>query len=221
MCAMAATIETIDPSIRRRVFKAGQIAFRGGRSTIDCTVRGLSDLGASLDVISTADVPGRFKLRIDSDDLSRACRVVVKRESISKWNSRESSFTKSFMSHFKAPAPWNVCVARCWETRPSPSLGCHMFRADHRLSAQTQKSARAHRRRRGEETAGLGAKCAVMAEVPLWADRMMVWGDRCRFAFWRRFGRAREGIESEQIRARIGTREFWIPHYPEQILNRC
>lgn len=79
-CAQWQPIATFDPSIRRRVFKAGQIAFQGGRSTIDCTVRGLSDRGASLDVISTADVPGRFKLRIDSDVLSRACRVVVKRE---------------------------------------------------------------------------------------------------------------------------------------------
>lgn len=79
-CAQWLPLETIDPSIRRRVFKAGQIAFRGGRSTIDCTVRGLSDLGASLGVISTAAVPGRFKLRIDSDHMSRSCRVVVKRE---------------------------------------------------------------------------------------------------------------------------------------------
>jgi diguanylate cyclase (GGDEF)-like protein len=79
-CSPWQSPETLDPSLQRRVFKAGRIAFNGGRSTIDCTVRGLSDHGASLSVISTAEVPGQFKLRIDSDDLSRLCRVVTKRE---------------------------------------------------------------------------------------------------------------------------------------------
>jgi diguanylate cyclase (GGDEF)-like protein len=79
-CARWQTRETIDPGLLRRVFKAGQITFNGGRSTIDCTVRGLSDLQASLAVITTADIPGQFKLRIESDDLSRVCRVVAKRE---------------------------------------------------------------------------------------------------------------------------------------------
>jgi len=79
-CTLWQTRETSDPELLRRVFKAGQIAFNGGRSTIDCTVRGLSDLRASLAVINTADIPGQFKLRIEADDLSRVCRVVAKRE---------------------------------------------------------------------------------------------------------------------------------------------
>jgi diguanylate cyclase (GGDEF)-like protein len=79
-CTLWQTRETSDPELLRRVFKAGQIAFNGGRSTIDCTVRGLSDLRASLAVITTADIPGQFKLRIEADDLSRVCRVVAKRE---------------------------------------------------------------------------------------------------------------------------------------------
>ncbi len=58
----------------RRVFKAGIISFNGGHSTIDCTVRGLSDVGASLDVVSTAGIPQRFKLQIGSD-VSRLCHV--------------------------------------------------------------------------------------------------------------------------------------------------
>lgn len=51
----------------RRVFKAGLISFNAGYSTIDCTVRGLSDQGASLDVTSTAGIPQRFKLQIGAD----------------------------------------------------------------------------------------------------------------------------------------------------------
>ncbi len=79
-CIVWQTTNTPQPNQRRRVFKAGRIAFNGGASTIDCTVRGLSDQGASLDVISTADVPSVFKLRIDADDLSRGCRIIEKRD---------------------------------------------------------------------------------------------------------------------------------------------
>lgn len=68
------------PEQLRRVFKAGQIAFHAGHSTIDCTVRGLSELGASIDVCSTVDVPERFKLSIPVDHLSRVCRVLARRE---------------------------------------------------------------------------------------------------------------------------------------------
>jgi diguanylate cyclase (GGDEF)-like protein len=63
----------------QRVFKAGKIAFNRNDS-IDCTVRGLSDAGARLDVISSAAVPDRFKLRIDSENTSWSCSVVSKRD---------------------------------------------------------------------------------------------------------------------------------------------
>jgi hypothetical protein len=62
----------------RRVLKAGKIGFNSGRSTIDCTVRALSDGGADLDVVSTAGIPERFKLLISSDDISRQCTVLRK-----------------------------------------------------------------------------------------------------------------------------------------------
>lgn len=68
----------IPGDVRRRVLKGGRIAFNGGRSTMDCTVRSLSDSGAGIDFISTADVPDRFKLLIMADDVSRACRVRVR-----------------------------------------------------------------------------------------------------------------------------------------------
>jgi diguanylate cyclase (GGDEF)-like protein len=67
----------LSPS-RRRVFKAGQITFNSGRSTFDCTVRALSEDEATVEVISTADLPGQFKLAIASDGFSRACRMVSK-----------------------------------------------------------------------------------------------------------------------------------------------
>jgi diguanylate cyclase (GGDEF)-like protein len=68
---------SIAPS-KRRVFKAGQVTFNAGRSTLDCTVRSLSDEAATLDVMSTADFPEKFKLVIAADGLSRACRTVAK-----------------------------------------------------------------------------------------------------------------------------------------------
>jgi diguanylate cyclase (GGDEF)-like protein len=68
------------PDQLRRVFKAGKIAFHTGHSTIDCTVRGLSEIGARIDVFSTGDIPERFKLSIPVDHVSRACRVLSKRD---------------------------------------------------------------------------------------------------------------------------------------------
>jgi diguanylate cyclase (GGDEF)-like protein len=67
-------------NLMRKVFKAGQIAFNAGNSVIDCTVRGLSDNGAQLNVVSTADIPEKFKLKVNADNISRFCRVVTKRE---------------------------------------------------------------------------------------------------------------------------------------------
>jgi len=67
-----------DPTVVRRVLKAGQIAFNAGRSVIDCTVRGFGTSGASLDVVSTASIPDTFKLAIAADGFSHACRITAK-----------------------------------------------------------------------------------------------------------------------------------------------
>jgi len=69
-----------EAGLLRRVLKAGQITFNGGRSTIECTIRGLSGNGAMLQVISTAGVPERFKLGVVSEELHRMCRIVQKRD---------------------------------------------------------------------------------------------------------------------------------------------
>jgi diguanylate cyclase (GGDEF)-like protein len=68
--------EVRPPDTRRRVLKAGRIAFNGGRSTIDCTVRSLSEREAGLAVTTTADIPDQFKLHILADELHRACTVI-------------------------------------------------------------------------------------------------------------------------------------------------
>ena len=65
----------------RKVLKAGRIAFNVGRSTIDCTVRSLSEKNAVFDVVSAADVPERFKLQIGANDMSRVCQIVAKSDS--------------------------------------------------------------------------------------------------------------------------------------------
>src|SRR6185369_8385599 len=47
-----------------------------GRSTIDCTVRNLSEDGASLDVASPIGIPSRFHLMIVGEREPRECRQV-------------------------------------------------------------------------------------------------------------------------------------------------
>jgi hypothetical protein len=64
----------------RRVLKAGQIVFNSGRSVFDCSVRGLSEEAARLDVVSTAGIPKTFKLAIPTDGFSRICNVTAKQE---------------------------------------------------------------------------------------------------------------------------------------------
>jgi diguanylate cyclase (GGDEF)-like protein len=68
------------PTAGRRVLKAGKIVFNAGSSIIDCTVRRISDLAASIDLSSTAGVPETFKLRIESDSFSRMCRITEKKD---------------------------------------------------------------------------------------------------------------------------------------------
>lgn len=59
---------------RRRVLKAGTIAFDG--AGINCTVRNLSEKGAALEVASVVGIPTEFTLFIQSEHFNRKCRVV-------------------------------------------------------------------------------------------------------------------------------------------------
>lgn len=65
----------------RRVLKAGLIVFNLGQSTLKCTVCRLSDIGARVQVVSQARVPDAFKLQIEADGFSRACRVLERKGS--------------------------------------------------------------------------------------------------------------------------------------------
>jgi diguanylate cyclase (GGDEF)-like protein len=67
---------------RVRVLKAGRISFAGAHSPLDCTIRTLSDDSASLRIISSADLPEQFDLVIESDGVSRSCRVMAKAEQV-------------------------------------------------------------------------------------------------------------------------------------------
>jgi len=61
---------------RHRVLKAATISFGGG--AISCTIRNLSDSGASLEVQSPIGIPETFALVMDGG--GRRCRVIWRRE---------------------------------------------------------------------------------------------------------------------------------------------
>ena len=63
---------------RMRVLKAGTIEFGGGG--ISCTIRNLSDTGTALSVESPVGIPTEFNLIVISDQVTRRCRVVWRKE---------------------------------------------------------------------------------------------------------------------------------------------
>jgi hypothetical protein len=64
---------------RHRVLKAGAIEFSGG-GAISCAVKNLSASGASLEVVSALDIPDRFTLFIQGEQLKRPCHVAWRKE---------------------------------------------------------------------------------------------------------------------------------------------
>jgi hypothetical protein len=64
-------------ALRHRTFKGASIEFRGG--SIDCTVRNLSEKGATLDVASPVGIPDRFHLHIKGDP-ARKCHLIWRKE---------------------------------------------------------------------------------------------------------------------------------------------
>ena len=61
---------------RRRMLKAGVIAYNDRRSTLACTVRDLSTTGAHLRVTASASVPDTFDLIVELDGFDVSCCVV-------------------------------------------------------------------------------------------------------------------------------------------------
>lgn len=69
-----------EESVRRRVLKAGMIHFNGRMSTVDCTVRSLSQIGAGIDLSSSYGLPEKFGLMIRSDGFDKSCRMISQTE---------------------------------------------------------------------------------------------------------------------------------------------
>lgn len=63
-------------ALRHKVLKAATISFGGG--AISCTVRNLSDSGASLEVASPIGIPDSVVLELEGG--GRRCRVVWRKE---------------------------------------------------------------------------------------------------------------------------------------------
>jgi hypothetical protein len=61
-------------SPRVRTLKRGSIVF-GVASTVDCTVRNLSETGACLEVASPIGIPDDFTLQIRPEPTRRDCHV--------------------------------------------------------------------------------------------------------------------------------------------------
>ncbi len=51
-----------------------------GHGTVDCTVRSLSETGASLLVESTFGIPTDFQLIVPTDDVNRETRVIWRKD---------------------------------------------------------------------------------------------------------------------------------------------
>jgi hypothetical protein len=59
---------------RHRILKGARITFKEGTTTIDCTVRNLSEQGACLKVASPIGIPDMFDLVLDNASVHH-CRV--------------------------------------------------------------------------------------------------------------------------------------------------
>jgi hypothetical protein len=61
---------------RSRTFLGGVIAFNHRKSTMDCLVRNISDVGAKISFTNTATVPDEFDLTIKQKGRSLFARIV-------------------------------------------------------------------------------------------------------------------------------------------------
>jgi hypothetical protein len=64
-------------SPRKRALKGARIVLNKGNSTLSCTIRSLSEIGAMLDFATPSAVPDAFEIRFDDGTPPRRC--VVKR----------------------------------------------------------------------------------------------------------------------------------------------
>jgi len=74
----AADVPVVPDLARRRVLKAGRLIFNQRHSTINCTIRSLSDAGAGIDVTSAVGIPDVCSLAINGEIRERQCRVIMR-----------------------------------------------------------------------------------------------------------------------------------------------
>jgi PilZ domain len=74
----AARMDENRMAIRRRVLKSAMIEFDFG--AYSCVVRNFSEAGAALDVPYALAIPHEFKLIMGSDQVSRDCRVIWRKD---------------------------------------------------------------------------------------------------------------------------------------------
>lgn len=61
---------------RRRILKAGTVAYNARHVTLSCTVRDISATGARVRVDGSVSAPDSFELLIEADGLEASCEVV-------------------------------------------------------------------------------------------------------------------------------------------------
>jgi hypothetical protein len=62
-------------SDRMRTFMAAKVSFSNGQSTLDCTIRNISDGGAKLQISGGVTLPGEFDLIIPQRHVNRRVRL--------------------------------------------------------------------------------------------------------------------------------------------------
>jgi hypothetical protein len=77
-CSTSASMEERRTKPRRRVLKAGMIEFDG--STVDCTIRNISPIGAALDVASPVGIPHEITLNVVTRHERQNCHVVWRKQ---------------------------------------------------------------------------------------------------------------------------------------------
>ena len=66
---------------RRRVLKAGIIAFNNRHSALPCAIRDLSETGARLALNGPINAPDTFELIVELDGIEASCKVISRRGS--------------------------------------------------------------------------------------------------------------------------------------------
>jgi len=98
---------------RRRVLKAGIIAFNNRHSTLQCTIRDLSEGGARLQIGGSIGAPDTFELLVELDGIEADCQVVSR---------TETEVRVKFLSPVRTVAARRIQVVKAVGPAEQPSL---------------------------------------------------------------------------------------------------